>query len=138
MRRNHFLALLVFAVTISGALGHPARPLYVPAPAAKAPPPRLIADLRGTAWKGKYLTANRIFTFESDGTLSFKQSPKTKDTKKMGVWNFDGETLYFEYLNKSGNKLMEFRGKLRDPNTLFGESITKKDGKSEQLFNRFR
>ena len=130
-------ALAFFVLTIGVAIAHPARPLYEPTPVPKAPPPPPAIDLNGTTWQGKYLTANRIFTFEPDGTLSYKSSPLTKSSfKNRGHWKFDGETLYFEHFITAKNKIMEFRGKVQDGNTIVGESITKTGGKSTQSLIR--
>jgi hypothetical protein len=111
--------------------------LYDPAAPAKAPPPRPVLNLNGTSWQGKYLTTNRIFTFEPDGTLSYRVSATSKvNTKNRGTWQFNGDTVIFEYYINANNKLMEFRGKLQDSNTLVGESITKTGGKTNQTFVR--
>jgi len=92
-----------------------------------------VLDLNGTTWQGKYLTSNRIFTFEPDGTLSYKSSPLTKSSiKNRGHWKFDGETLSFEHFLTPKNKIMEFRGKVQDGNAIVGESITKTGGKTTQ------
>jgi hypothetical protein len=137
MPKLFLLALGAYSLIISVALAHPARPLYVPPTGPVAPPPRPSFNLNGTSWQGKYLTSNRIFTFEPDGTLSYKSSPLTKTSiKNRGHWTFDGETLYFEHFLTAKNKIMEFRGKVQGPNVIVGESITKTGGKAMQTLNR--
>jgi hypothetical protein len=137
MRRLFLYALVVAPMTVAVAFAHPARPLYMPAAVPEAPPPRPSVNLKGTTWQGKYLTTNRIFTFEPDGTLSYKSSPLTKNSiKNRGHWHFDGETLYFEHFITAKNKIMEFRGKIQSPNAIVGESITKVGGKSAQTLIR--
>jgi len=137
MPRLFVFSLAAVGLMMGVALAHPARPLYLPAIAAKAPSPRPAMNLNGTTWQGKYLTSNRFFTFEPDGTLSYKSSPATKNSiKNRGHWRFDGDTLYFEHFMVVNNKLMEFRGKIQDANTIVGESITKTGAKTTQTLQR--
>lgn len=128
-----FLFVIIMVATLPNCIvAHPARPLYVPPPPPKAPV-RPVLNLNGTAWLGAYLTSNRIFTFEADGTLSYKISAASKiSTKNRGTWSFDGETLRFEYYINAKNKLMEFRGRFQDENTIVGESIIIRTGVSSR------
>ena len=120
------LAWSVLAVGLASAV--PARPLYVPEPAPKQPEPRPLINLGGTTWLGKYTVADRIYTFEVDGTVSYKSSPATKvSIKNRGNWKFDGVQFYFDH-HIGTNKLIEFRGVLQDGNTIVGEQTILKTG----------
>lgn len=124
-----------FILGVGLAHGVPARPLYEPEEPPKPPAPKQMAiDLRGTAWLGKYITTNRTFIFEADGTLSYKSTTKTI-FKNRGSWRLDGSTLYFEH-NVGVNKVMDFKGTILSNGTIVGESITKTGAKTQQTLQR--
>jgi hypothetical protein len=128
MQRLFLVSLAGFALAVGIAVSAPARPLYEPPAPPKPPPPRLVMNLNGTVWQGKYNLANRIYTFEPDGTVSYKSSPVTKvSIKNRGHWRLDGDMFYFDH-NIGANKMMEFRGKITGPDTIVGEQHMLKTG----------
>ncbi len=137
MQRLLLFSMSWFVLAISIAHGVPARPLYEPETPPKAPPPPVEADLRGTAWLGKYNAIQRIFIFEADGSLSYKSSTATSAIfKQRGKWWLDGTTLYFEH-NVGAKKVMDFRVIVMDGATIVGESILTTGGaKSQQTLKR--
>jgi hypothetical protein len=137
MLRLSLIAFALAVLVIGDSSAHPARPLYLPPVAAKAPPPRPPINLNGTSWQGKLNAATRFFIFEPDGTLSYKSSPTIKTTfKNRGHWRFDGSTLSFQHFLQANNILMEFRGKVQDANTIVGESVNKAGVKTMQTLKR--
>jgi hypothetical protein len=136
---NHIslTALVWFSLAVSIAVAVPARPLYEPEEPPK-PAVRIIADLNGSAWTGKYNTINRIFIFEADGTLSYKSTAATgKIFKNRGSWKLEGDVLSFEHFINPNAKLMQFRGKITDANSIVGESVLGATGaKSQQTLQR--
>src|SRR5437868_3809011 len=111
------------ALAVSIAVAVPARPLYEPEEPPK-PASRIVADLNGSAWTGKYNTITRIFVFEADGTLSYKSAAVAgKIFKNRGSWKLEGDILSFEHFINPNNKLMHFRGKVADANSIVGESV---------------
>ncbi len=126
------LSILWIALALALAHAAPARLPYEPADAPKMPA-QVTVDLNGTAWLGKYLAANRTFIFETDGTLSYKSAAKTsKGFKNRGSWKLEGNRLYFEHYINPNQKLMEFRGIIRDANTIVGEATFPVKGTKEQ------
>ena len=121
-------------LAIGIALAVPAQPLYEPEAPPKAPAV-IVVNLNGTAWLGKYVSTNRTFIFEPDGTLSYKSATKTV-FKNRGQWRLEGNTLHFEHWINPAIKLMEFRGTFKDANTIIGESVTKAGGKTTQTLQR--
>jgi hypothetical protein len=121
-----------FVIAIGIAQAVPARPLYEPAvPVTPAP---LIVNLNGSSWFGKYITINRIFIFEADGTLSYRTTTGKaggKIYKNRGNWKLQGNNLYFDYFTMPGRTLMEFRGIVTDGNTIVGEATYPVTGKKD-------
>ncbi len=123
------MSLLLFAwlvLAFADACAAPARPLYEPPDPPKAPPARAIFQLEGSAWLGKYNAINRIFILEADGTLSYKSATlkgKGNAIKNRGSWKLEGDQLFFQHHIKPGTVLMEFRGTIKDGNTIVGEAI---------------
>jgi hypothetical protein len=136
MRRLLLLAIMWSPLALGIAHAVPARPLYEPPEYPKAPV-RMTVDLNGTAWLGKYNAVNRIFVFEADGTLSYKSAAgKGAFFKNRGSWKVDGNNISFEH-NVGAKKVMEFRGVVKDQNTIVGEAtypLTNK--KVEQTLER--
>ena len=131
MRRIAGLSIFFFACALGLAHAAPARLPYYMADAPKMPA-RVMVDLNGTAWLGKYLTVNRIFIFEADGTLSYKSPVATaKPFKNRGSWKLEGNKLYFEHFITPTKKLMEFRGAVTDGNTIVGEATFPAKGAKE-------
>ena len=125
MKRMFAVVVTWAAVAISMLHAVPARPLYVP-DTPVAPPARPVVDLRGTAWLGKYLTVNRTYIFEADGTVSYSTTGTTV-FKQRGNWRYDGAILFFDH-HIGVNKLIEFRGTISDANTIVGEQTVLKTG----------
>ncbi|MSQ93412.1 MAG: hypothetical protein EXR98_02525 [Gemmataceae bacterium] len=112
-----FLFSLMVGITVAA---HPARPLYEP-PDPPKPLAPVVVNLAGSAWLGKYAAANRTYIFEADGTLSYKTATVTI-FKNRGAWRLEGNTIYFEHhIGIKAKKTLEFRGVLKDPNTIVGE-----------------
>ena len=133
MRRLYLLSLAGFVIAVGVAVSAPARPLYEPPPPAKPPLPRVIVNLAGTSWNGKYNVANRIYLFEPDGTVSYKSSPVAKVAiKNRGTWRLEGDTLHFDH-NIGAAKMMEFHGKFQGPDTIVGEQFMTKTGVRTQV-----
>lgn len=129
--------LTCFALTVSIAYAIPARPLYVPDDPPKAPVVRVVPNIAGTAWLGKYSATQRLFVFEADGTVSYRSpASKTNPIKNRGSWRVEGSTLIFDHFITKGNIIMEFRGVIQDPNTIVGESWTKAGIKTPQTMQR--
>ncbi len=130
------ISALLLALATSVGRGVPAVPLYTPAPQAPAvAKPGVNLDLRGTAWLGKYSTIARTYIFEPDGTLSYKSTPKFL-YKNRGMWRVEGDTLIFELWSTPANKLMDFRGTVRDANSIVGESTLRGGPKTAQTLQR--
>jgi hypothetical protein len=103
----------------------PARPRYEP------PEPPILIDLRGTTWQGKDLTvANRVYVFESDGTLHYG---KNNPSSLKGSWKLDGNEVYFEM----NNRFREFKGIIQG-DTMTGESWNKSGKRWQTTFHRVR
>lgn len=135
MKRSALLMLAWLTLAFSVAHAIPARPLYEPL--ESGPPAFAMANFQGSEWSGKYLTLNRIFIFEADGSLSYKSNPKTiKGFKNRGSWKLDGGNLTFEHHISVNNKLLEFRGIIQDANTIVGEVTYKNGNKVQQTFQR--
>lgn len=123
MRRMFAICSAWSLVALAVAHAAPARPLYEP-----EMPPQLVLPkavvLAGTAWLGKYNTLNRTYFFEEDGTISYRSSASklAKGIKNRGAWKLDGDKIYFEH-HMGGAKVLEFRGVLKDSNTIVGEQI---------------
>ncbi|MBI3823534.1 MAG: hypothetical protein HY289_12765 [Planctomycetes bacterium] len=123
MMHRSIFALTVFLLLSGAGVAAPARPLYEPALPPPPPPPPRIINLAGTAWVGKYNAINRIFVFESDGTLSYKSpAGKAAPFKNRGSWRMEGNVLIFEHFVNPNTKLMHFRGTIRDDNSIVGEA----------------
>lgn len=137
MIRNISISGFLLILAASIGRGVPAVPLYMPTPKAPAIAKPVVAlDLRGTAWLGKYSTIARIFIFEADGTLSYKTTGKIH-YKNRGTWRVEGDTLIFEHwLSNPANKIMDFRGTIRDANSIVGESTMKTGAKTMQTLQR--
>ena len=131
------ISALLLALTASVGRGVPAVPLYTPAPKSpQVAKPAINLDLRGTAWLGKYSASPRTFTFEPDGTISYKTTGKIH-YKNRGMWRLEGNTLIFEHwLTNPANKIMDFRGTIRDPNSIVGESTLRTGAKTMQTLQR--
>jgi len=109
-------SMLAFGLAIAA----PARPLYEPEPPPKAPPPQTFVNLSGSAWLGKYNVANRTYIFEADGTVSYSTTGKTM-FKNRGSWKLMGDNLFFDHhIGVAGKKTLEFRGVVKDTNTIVG------------------
>ena len=122
MKRMPPLMLAWSVLMVGIAHAAPARPLYEPEEPAKLPVP-VIGGSNGTAWLGKYNTVDRVFVFEPDGTVSYRTTLKTsKVFKGRGSWKLDGNILTFEHYINPKSKLMEFRGTVKDGNTIVGEA----------------
>ena len=130
--RDAFAVVLGLAI-VGAAYAIPARPLSEPTkPAPAVVPPAVL--LPGTEWNGKYNLANRIFIFEADGTLSYRTGAGklgTKDRKNAGTWRVDGNTLHFTHALTPTNVIMEFRGVIRDAQTIVGEATYPLLGKKD-------
>jgi hypothetical protein len=103
----------------------PARLSYEPEPNPKpAPVPvRVVIDLNGTAWLGKYGVADRIYIFEPDGTVSYRTlAAKATIFRNRGTWKLEGNQFSFEH-TIGKNKVLEFRGTITDQNAIDGEMI---------------
>lgn len=123
-----FCIMFTWSVLAIGfALANPVRPPYVPEPIAKPPAPKVTFDMAGSKWLGKYNVANRYYTFEIDGTVSYSPSPTTKGIKNRGSWRIEGNTFNFDH-NIGAAKMLEFRGTFTDANTLVGEQTMTKTG----------
>ncbi len=135
IRLISFTALL-FVLSAATSRGVPAVPLYVPKPTRpQTVLPAIIKDMRGTAWLGKYSAATRTYIFEPDGTLSYKTTTKTI-YKNRGSWRLEGDTLIFTYWTTPANKLMDFRGTVKDFNSIVGEATLRTGAKSMQTLKR--
>lgn len=124
---KRMIAICLAWSTIAWGLAQavPARPLYMPEIPPKVEPPKAVA-LAGTAWLGKYGVANRTYIFDPDGTVSYSATTKTV-FKQRGQWRFDGVTLFFDH-HIGANKMLEFRGVVKDENTIVGEQTMLKTG----------
>jgi hypothetical protein len=123
MQRHFLFAIFGIVVGVGAVLSAPARPLYEP-PAP--PPPRVVIELNGTAWLGPYAKSKRIYLLEPDGTVSYrsavgKAAGKGKVFTGRGTWRLEGDELFFEHYINPQVKLLEFRGIVRDANTIVGE-----------------
>jgi hypothetical protein len=134
-----FLIMIAFATGAGILVAAPARPLYQPEDPPKLPARAVQVNLVGTAWVGKYISINRIFTFEPDGTLSYKAaSGKGKGFANRGTWRVVGDVLEFEHYTNPNQKLMHFRGTIKDGNTIVGEAtFLLNNTKSAQTMTRF-
>jgi hypothetical protein len=135
MHRMLGLMLAWFVVAVGMAFAVPARPLYVPTASTLPPPPKAVINLNGSAWLGKYNTIARTFIFEPDGTVSYKSTTPTI-FKGRGSWRLEGDNIYFDHFITKGNVIMEFRGVVKDNNTIVGESTTKAGKKDMQTMQR--
>lgn len=133
MQRLFLSTIALFALTVGIAVSaHPARPLYEP-PDPPKPPVPVVAQLNGSAWLGKYGVAVRTYIFEADGTISYKTTTPTI-FKNRGSWRLEGNTVYFDHhIGIKGKKTLEFRGILRDPNTIVGEQTMVLTGAKTQV-----
>ena len=133
-----FLLLIGFAFGAGIVFTAPARPLYQPEDPPKLPARAVQVNLAGTAWLGKYSTVNRIFIFEADGTLSYKSTTaKGKAFPNRGSWRVVGDVLEFEHFINPKQKLMQFRGTIKDANTIVGEAtMLSNNMKSMQTMQR--
>ncbi len=123
MTRYFVWVLVLFAIAVGTmASAHPARPLYEP-PETTKPAPVVFLNLVGTAWLGKYGVAARTYVFEADGTISYKSATPTI-FKNRGSWRLEGQTIYFDHhIGIKGKKTLEFRGVVKDANTIVGEQL---------------
>ncbi len=131
------ITTLVAAISIAYAI--PARPLYVPPEPPRAPTPAPVVSvyLGGSAWLGKLNAINRLFVFEADGTVSYRTpASKANPIKGRGSWRVEGNTLIFDHFITKGNTILEFRGTIKDSNTIVGESTSKTGGKTMQTLQR--
>ena len=140
MKRVLLSTLVLFGATLGMVQAFPARPLFAPSdpPKAPTPPPVLTVNLAGTVWLGKYTAATpRLYVFETDGTVSYR-TPTSKGIpiKNRGTWRMEGNTLVFEHWITKGVTTMEFRGVVKDVNTIVGESTSKAGGKFTQTLQR--
>lgn len=119
MRRMAAICFAWSIVAIGMAHAVPARPLLEP-PVPPAPPKVTFIELKGTAWAGKYGAANRTYIFEADGSISYSSTGKTW-FKQRGNWKFDGINLFFDHHTGTKKISYEFRGIVKDANTLVGE-----------------
>jgi hypothetical protein len=132
MHRLLGLSILWLAGALGLAHAAPVRLPHMPAEPPKMPV-KVAVDLNGTAWLGKYGAANRTFIFEADGTVSYKTGAKaSKGFKNRGFWKIEGNNLFFEHYLNPNQKLMEFRGVVKDPNTIVGEATFPLKGTKEQ------
>src|SRR5687768_12634469 len=123
MKRIFGISLVWSTLAFALSLAAPARPLYEPEPPLKPPEPRAFVNLSGTAWLGKYAAANRTYVFEADGTVSYSTTGKTM-FKGRGQLKFVGDTITFNHhIGVAGKTVMEFRGVVKDTNTIVGEQI---------------
>ena len=123
MKRIVGLTLVWSLIAFAMAIAHPARPLYEPEAPPKPPPPRAFVNVTGTAWAGKYNAANRTYVFEADGTVSYSSTGKTV-FKGRGNWQLVGDTLHFtHHIGVAGKTTMEFRGVVKDADTIVGEQV---------------
>lgn len=125
MRSILSLAIIGLVMALGSVAAAPAKLPYEPSDPLPAPAPKV--DLTGTAWVGKYQTVNRTFIFEADGTVSYQSAgaaaaKKAKSIKNRGFWKLEGNKLYFEHFINPNQKLMEFRGVVKDGNTIVGET----------------
>jgi hypothetical protein len=133
-----FLMLTWFMLALGIGHAAPARPLYEPEEPPMLPA-LVIGGLNGTAWLGKYNTVDRVFIFEPDGTVSYRTTAKTsKVFKERGSWKLEGNILTFEHYINPKTKLMEFRGTVKDANTIVGEAtyLPLKGKKAPQTLQR--
>ena len=119
MRRMAAICFAWSMLALGIAHAVPARPLYEP-PAPATPPKVTFIDLKGTAWAGKYGVTNRIYIFEADGSISYSSTGKTV-FKIRGNWKFDGINLFFDHHTGTKKISYEFRGIVKDANTIVGE-----------------
>jgi hypothetical protein len=139
MRRLSVILVTWSALAISMASANPVRPLYEPEPPPKPVRPKVFSvDAEGGAWIGKYLTANRTFFFEPDGTISYTASTAkaAKGIKNRGFWKLEGNTIYFDHHMGGKKALMEFRGTFKDQNTIVGEAIYSNGTRATQTLER--
>ena len=111
MTRPLSWTLIFFAATLGAAHAVPARPLYEP---PEHPKPSVPIELRGTTWRGKDYSDNRVMVFMPDGTVHYGTG---KIQHKNGTWKLVGDDLYFEM----NNQYREFKGKVIG-DTIVGES----------------
>ena len=142
MRSIFGFTLIAILMALGSIYAAPARLLYKPSESPQTPPPPLMVDLNGSAWLGKYMAANRTFIFEPDGTLSYRSAASkiAKGIKNRGSWRLEGNKLYFEHFINPNQKLMEFRGTIKDADTIVGEAtyFLKNGAKEEQSLKRVR
>ncbi|MBI2808850.1 MAG: hypothetical protein HYX68_28030 [Planctomycetes bacterium] len=126
MLRLFIVSLILSMFFIGATYSAPARPVYEPeAPTAR--PAMAFRNLNGTAWLGKYITTNRTFILEADGTVSYKTTTKTV-FRNRGTWRLDGNTLFFEHWINPKSKLLQFRGTVTDSDTIVGEQTILRTG----------
>jgi hypothetical protein len=138
MKRIVFILGVWSVLAFSFAIAHPARPLYEPIPIPKPPAPKLIPNMAGTTWFGKYNAIDRVYVFEFDGTVSYttaaaaKAKVKIIPNKGRGNWRMEGTTFFFEH-NLGAGTVMEFRGNFAGPDTIVGEQHMVKTGKKSNV-----
>jgi hypothetical protein len=90
-------------------------------------------DVRGTEWLGKYTVADRYYTFEADGTVSYRASPATKvPFQNRGNWRLDGKNFSFEH-NVGAKAIIHFQGTIVDKTTIVGEQTILTTGKKTDV-----
>jgi hypothetical protein len=131
-------SIVLFAFGLGVAQAVPARPLYEPVEYARptATAATVTVNLNGSAWLGKYGAANRTYVFEADGTLSYKSAAvKGNLFKNRGTWKLEGNVLTFEHFIGK-NKVQDFRGIVKDANTIVGEQTLKTGAQSPMTMQR--
>ena len=137
MKRTIGCSIVLFALGLGVAQAVPARPLYEPVEYARPTAAAAISvNLNGSAWLGKYNTVNRIYIFEADGTLSYKSAAaKGNVFKNRGTWKLEGNVLTFEHF-VGKNKVQDFRGIVKDANTIVGDQTLKTGATSPMTMQR--
>jgi hypothetical protein len=127
MKRLLTIVFAWSALAFGFAAANPARPLYEPLPPPKLPAAKVIPNMIGTTWLGKYSTVNRYYIFEADGTISFKTTLKANALKGRGNWRMEGNVVFFDH-NLGAGTIMEFRGNFKDEKTIVGQQTMVKTG----------